>query len=100
MNACWRGCRSSHAGLSFPGTAIALASTHKAGVQGTQSSYWPRPFTVLHWHPLIKQGCRGPSPLPEREVSSPHSLLSERAAGPPEEVCVDLNIPPLTSVDF
>src|SRR6266568_1939209 len=37
------------------------------------------------WHPLIRQGCRGRSPLPEREVSSPHSLLSERATGPPEE---------------
>src|SRR6266568_6451597 len=28
-------------------------------------------MTSCHnWHPLIKQGCRGRSPLPEREVSS------------------------------
>ncbi len=32
--------------------------------------------TLAHWHPLIKQGCRGRSPLPERKVSSPYSLLS------------------------
>ena len=32
----------------------------------------------------MRMGCRGRSPLPEREVSSPHSLPSQRAAGPPE----------------
>jgi hypothetical protein len=40
-----------------------------------------------------KQGCRGQSPLPEREAGKPGglaflalSLFSKRAAGPPDEL--------------
>ncbi len=69
---------------TYPGlTAQAKPkSTPQAGVQGTQSLAGAR--GVLAHALLPKQGCRGRSLLPEREVSSLTLPSPKRAAGPPE----------------